>query len=242
MIDTSTAIVRLEKAERLLVGLDFDGVLAEIVERPDDATPVTGVPEVLLALVASPGVRVAAVSGRRRADLAARLSPPVGVMLIGEHGADSGIEEFDLPDGYEEVRVVLQGVADGFDGAWVEEKRTGLTIHGRMLSEPDAAELTRRAETALEPLVPGRFERGNRIVDVRMTGVTKGDAVSALRLRSETVLFIGDDTTDESVFKVLGAGDIGVKVGPGPTAADCRLPNPAAVVGFLAELVVSRAR
>lgn len=242
MMDAAAAIARLGAADSLLVGVDFDGVLAELVGRPEDARPVPGVPEVLQALVASPGVRVAAVSGRRRADLAARLDPPSGVILIGEHGADPGIEELDIPDGYHDVRLALEAVAEGFDGAWVEEKRTGLTIHGRALSEADAADLTRRAEIALESLVPGRYERGNRIVDVRLTGVTKGAAVSALRSDDEVVLYVGDDTTDESVFEVLVAGDVGVKVGPGSTAADCRLPNPAAVVGFLTELVGTRAR
>lgn len=242
MMDIEVALDRLSRAGSLLVGLDFDGVLAEIVARPEDATPVAGVIPVLTRLVELDGVRVAAVSGRRRDDLADRLTPPAGVLLIGEHGADAGDQELPDPAGYEDVRAALESVAGRYDGAWVEEKKTGLTIHGRALEAGDALRMAEDAERALEPLVPGRFERGNRVVDVRLTGSTKGAAVLALREQGEIVVFVGDDTTDETVFAVLGAHDVGVKVGPGETAASFRLPDPTAVVTFLEDLVAARSR
>ncbi|MEX2424020.1 MAG: trehalose-phosphatase [Acidimicrobiia bacterium] len=236
------ALDRLSRTGRLLVGLDFDGVLAEIVARPQDAAPVPGVISVLTRLVDLDGVRVAAVSGRMRDDLAERLAPPAGVLLIGEHGADAGDAELPSPAGYEVVRAALEDVAARYDGAWVEPKRTGLTIHGRVLEADVALRMAEDAERALEPLVPGRFERGNRIVDVRLTGSTKGAAVLALREPEEVVVFVGDDTTDETVFAVLGTHDVGIKVGPGETAASCRLADPRAVVTFLEDLVAARSR
>lgn len=242
MIDPVDALARLVEADALLIGLDFDGVLAEIVDRPEDATPVAGVADVLVDLVALPAVRVAAVSGRRRDDLAERLSPPPGVVLVGEHGADLGHSELAIPPDYDGVKSALKSVAARFDGAWVEEKLTGLTLHGRALEPGPAERLAAEAERVLAAIVPGRFERGNRVVDVRLTGSTKGAAMLALRSAGETVLFIGDDTTDETVFAVLGAHDVGVKVGPGETAAICRLAHPVAVVQFLRDLVQMRPR
>lgn len=242
MIGAGEALTRLAAADALLVGLDFDGVLAEIVDRPEHATPVAGASEVLTALVRLADVRVAAISGRRRADLAERLRPPAAVLLVGEHGADHGEGELALPSGYAAVKAVLEDVADRFADAWVEEKRTGLTLHGRALSPTDAERAAAAAEAALEPLVPGRYERGNRVVDVRLTGATKGGAVLALRRPGESVLYIGDDVTDETVFAVLGTHDVGVKVGPGDTAASCRVAGPDEVVQFLLELVAARSR
>jgi trehalose 6-phosphate phosphatase len=242
MIGKDEAIERLARSEAVLVGLDFDGVLSEIVARPEDAEPVQGVGEVLADLVAANGIRVAAVSGRRRIDLAERLRPPSEVILVGEHGADHGHHTLETPDRYEDVRVALEAVAERFDGAWVEEKRTGLTIHGRALSESDAFDMATEAEAALSPIIPGLFERGNRVVDVRLTGSTKGQAIEALRAADEVVLFIGDDTTDETVFSSLGPKDVGVKVGEGPTAAICRLADPDAVVRFLQDLIIARSR
>lgn len=229
-------------APQLLVGLDFDGVLAPIVPRPEDAAPVEGVAEVLEDLVGLPDVRVAAVSGRRRDDLIDLLQPPSEVIVIGEHGADTGGEDGPRPPGYDDVRDLLEAVASDFDGAWVEEKKTGLTLHSRALPPEVAEEVNRRATEALDRIVPGMHAIGHRVVDVRLTGVTKGDAVSGLRQPGETVIYIGDDTTDESVFVTLGAGDLGVKVGPGDTAASTRLPDPDSVVAFLRDLVFARRR
>ena len=233
----------LDQAPRLLVGLDFDGVLAPIAPRPEDAVPVAGVAKVLSDLVGLPGVRVAAVSGRGRDDLLARLRPPPGVIVIGEHGADTGDGgDRPHPAHYDEVRDLLAAIATDYDGAWVEEKKTGLTLHTRALAPDAADEVARRATQVLDHVVPGAHAPGHRVVDVRLTGVSKGDAVSAMRQAGESVLYIGDDTTDESVFVTLGDGDLGVKVGPGETAASARLPDPEAVVAFLRDLVAARRR
>jgi trehalose 6-phosphate phosphatase len=236
------ALQRAAAADALFVGLDFDGVLSEIVAHPDDAIPVPGVAGVLQELVDLPGVRVAAMSGRRRDDLAERLDPPAGVLLVGEHGADSGEGELPSPATYEEVMAVLEDVAAEFPGAWVEQKRTGLTLHGRALTGDDATALAEAAVARLESLVPGSFDRGNRVVDVRLTGATKGGAILALRAPGESVLYIGDDTTDETVFTILGSHDVGIKVGDGDTAASSRLADPRAVVVFLGDLVTARRR
>ncbi|MDX1449900.1 MAG: trehalose-phosphatase, partial [Acidimicrobiia bacterium] len=209
------ALERFAANPEVLVGLDFDGVLAEIVPQPEQASPVDGVAEVLEALVGLDGVRVAAVSGRRRDDLAQRLRPPAGVILIGEHGADDGVRIDDRPPHYDEVLELLTRLAAEHEGAWVEQKQTGMTLHCRALAPETAAELTRQASAELDLLVPGTHAPGHRVVDVRLTGVTKGDAINRLRQPGEAVLYIGDDTTDESVFEILHGGDLGVKVGPG---------------------------
>jgi len=59
----------------------------------------------------------------------------------------------------------------------------------------------------------------------------KGAAIAGLRLGwgADAVVFFGDDTTDEDVFATLGEGDVGVKVGDGPTLAGYRVSDPAEV-------------
>ena len=45
---------------------------------------------------------------------------------------------------------------------------------------------------------------------------------------------LGDDTTDEdAIVAALALGGLGVKVGPGPSAARLRAPDPAAVRAWL---------
>jgi trehalose-phosphatase len=61
------------------------------------------------------------------------------------------------------------------------------------------------------------------------------------RLRDEfgaaAVFYIGDDVPDEDAFaRLVGPDDVGVKVGPGDTAAAFRLADPAAVRALLTHL------
>ena len=53
------------------------------------------------------------------------------------------------------------------------------------------------------------------------------------------MIYIGDDTTDETVFDVLGPDDVGVKVGPGPTAAAYRVDDVSGVVEVLRALALA---
>ncbi len=86
----------------------------------------------------------------------------------------------------------------------------------------------------------GRARRGTHPVP------RHGDGKALEWLRELTaasaVLFIGDDVTDEDGFRVLEAGDVGIKVGTGETAAQFRISDPAEVSELLAELVTVRKR
>jgi trehalose-6-phosphatase len=50
----------------------------------------------------------------------------------------------------------------------------------------------------------------------------KGQAALKLRrrYRARNIFYVGDDATDETVFRVLGRSDVGVHVGRGPSQAD----------------------
>ena len=55
------------------------------------------------------------------------------------------------------------------------------------------------------------------------------------------MVFLGDDVTDEKAFARLRDGDVGVKVGPGPSAAQYRVGSPEDVAEALAYLAARRA-
>jgi trehalose 6-phosphate phosphatase len=73
---------------------------------------------------------------------------------------------------------------------------------------------------------------------VAVTDADKGSAVRRLatEIGAQGVLYLGDDVTDEDVFRVLGADDVGIKVGAGETAAAHRVPDPPAVRALLEQL------
>ena len=74
-----------------------------------------------------------------------------------------------------------------------------------------------------------------------MVTADKGSALQGLRARTgaAAVLYAGDDVTDEDAFAVLdaGAGDVGVKVGPGPTVAAGWVGSPEDVTALLRRLL-----
>ncbi|WP_378147382.1 trehalose-phosphatase [Cnuibacter sp. UC19_7] len=247
--DLDQAIERLATTEHLLVALDFDGTLSPIVERPEEARALPEADEALRALVAAPDTTVVLVSGRSMASLEHVTGSPEHVRLVGSHGVevkdDDGVH-VEL-DGDERARRdalhgVLESAVAGHAGVWVEEKPAGFAVHTRRAAA-DVADAARRAARAAAEDLDGLTEReGKGVIEFSVKSTSKGDSLRMLRERTgaTAVLFAGDDVTDEDGFAALGEGDVGLKVGPGDTAASHRLDDPAGVAGLLARLAARR--
>ena len=242
------ALAAFATRARVLVALDFDGVLAPIVERPELARALPASARAVAALAQADGVTVALVSGRSLADLRAVADPPPSAVLVASHGAevDGAPTELD-----EAQRSLLAQVVEGLgavvaahEGTALERKPAGAVLHTRSASPDVAAAATAAALTGPATLPGVRALRGKQVVELSVVTADKGSAVSALRERlgSEAVLFAGDDTTDEFAFAVLddAAGDVGVKVGDGETGARHRVADPEAVAGLLEQLAALR--
>lgn len=228
---------------RVLVALDFDGVLAPIVESPGDARALPASAAALSALSRLTRAEVALVSGRAMTDLRAVASPPAGVLLVASHGAESDAVTTDLDDDAEarlaDVLTGLEQVTATHPGTAVERKPTGAVLHTRRASRETAAAAGEavRGRVAAWPGVHAM--EGKEVLELSVVRTDKGTAVTALRERLgvDAVLYAGDDTTDETVFAVLAAGDVGIKVGDGETAARHRVADPAAVSAVLEHLI-----
>jgi trehalose 6-phosphate phosphatase len=228
-------------ASRLLLAFDYDGVLAPLGTAPDGRAmrPAT---RRLLGEVAR-RYPVAVISGRAYRDLD-RLVPTTGVIRVGNHGFELGrptaVPRAVLAQvaGWErEIRRRLAGMA----GWYLEQKRSTLSIHygiGRNW---------RRAERAVHEvgaaLEGARLVPGKKVLNVLPAAFPhKGDAVRRIlrRLRLDTALFLGDDVTDEDVFLVGPPQVVGVRVGPGRSAARFRLSGQASVDELLGRLLALR--
>jgi len=228
-------------AGRLLVAFDYDGVLAPLVTAPDGRAmrPAT---RRLLRDVAR-RYPVAVVSGRAFRDLA-RLVPGRGIIRVGNHG-------FELGRAIPVPRRVLSQVAEweaevtrrleGVPGWHVEHKRSTLSIHYGMGKDWRRVE---RAVRAVGRFLPGaRLLPGKKVLNVIPASFpTKGDAVRRLlsRLRLDVALFLGDDLTDEDVFRVGEPMVVGVRVGVGASLARWRLRSQEDVDRVLERLRVLR--
>jgi trehalose 6-phosphate phosphatase len=230
-VSLEAAIDRIASRGGFILGIDFDGTLAPIVDHPDLATPDERALEVLGSLATRDGVEVAVVTGRALDDLRDRLGHLAGATLVGEHGNDVGDDTLDDPL-IAEATDMIRALSEEAGGVAVESKPKSVTFHYRNL-EDDVAEgyLSRIRDWA------GRHHElsvmeGKKVIELSTSTRTKGDAMAELA-GDRPVIYIGDDTTDETVFEMLGTDDIGVKVGDGPTSARFRVKDVAEVVAIL---------
>ncbi|GAB2695012.1 trehalose-phosphatase [Thalassiella azotivora] len=220
------------RGRSVLVALDFDGVLAPIVEDRDAATPLPEASAALRRLVRADGSHLALVSGRALEDLRLRAGPPEGALLVASHGAEVEGAPTDLDDAererLERVMTAVRDVVDDHPGTDLETKPAGAVLHTRQADRDVAAAATRAVLDGPATLDGVHAMQGKEVVELSVVDTDKGRAVTSLReqLGVDAVVYIGDDVTDETVFRVLGEGDVGVKVGDGDTAAGWRLPDP----------------
>ncbi|TCK19999.1 trehalose-phosphatase [Pseudonocardia endophytica] len=244
--DLDAALDRIARVPRLLVALDFDGVLAPLVDDPSASRPLPESADAVRALAAADGVDVVMLSGRGRDDLAAvsGFGPPV--RLVGSHGAEYDSElgaalgrgsllTSEQTAARETLIEELRTLVDDAPGARLELKPGGAAVHVRGVDDGVGTALLDRVRGG-----PARRDgvdatEGKDVIDLAVLETSKGSAVDALRrhLGVDAVLFAGDDVTDETAFRVLGADDVGIKVGDGDTAARFRVASPEDLAGVL---------
>lgn len=222
--------------------LDFDGTLVDIAPRPDLVVVTPELLSSLAALQARLDGRLAIVSGRPVAELDRLLAPLVlpaaGVHGMERRGFDGVLRQLPAPD-FSTVRTQAHALAARHPGLWVEEKHGALALHYRQAPELQALCVETMADAVRSSLGLLLME-GKMIVEIKAAGVSKGTAVRDFLAEApflgHRALFIGDDTTDEAGFDhVERVGGIGLKVGPGPTVASCRIASSQAVRDALAQ-------
>lgn len=231
-------------APLLLVACDFDGTLAPIVNVPGDARMDARCRDALNALGKLRRTRVALVSGRSLAwlnDAAGLARTP---MLFGSHGAECS--DVRAPGRDAELVHKLHLRLSGFEPRWpgveVEEKPFGAAVHFRR-ADPSVGDEVRRAVRAIASEFPSlTVKAGSMVVELTTSDAHKGDALRAAKRISGAshAVFFGDDVTDEDAFAGMAEVDLGVKVGPGTTAADARVPGIAQVADALETLYAAR--
>ncbi|AXL11952.1 trehalose-phosphatase [Microbacterium foliorum] len=249
------AITAIAATPRLVVALDFDGTASPLVPDPMAARALPEVATQVARLAAMPDTVVAYVSGRSMHDLReiTEHTDDSPIALAGSHGAQywfPGTGEADAtgPDtaegDREELWAAARPIIDRHEGAEFEPKTFGMGVHTRTAT----AEVEKEVFAEIDALVAGRFPHwrrraGHRVLEFSSRSEGKDAAMTALREQFDAtgILFAGDDVTDEDAMRVLTDGDLGVRVGPGDSAAVLRVGNPQEMARLLEALADERA-
>jgi len=236
--DTASAVFTGLDPASVAFLFDVDGTLIDIGPSPFEVVVSNDLKDALARLAALTGGALALVSGRPIRDLDT-LFAPLQLPAVGGHGAETRLAPgaavsrvADLP---EALRLHLIGAVSLGAGLDYEDKGYSVALHYR--KAPKQAEPLRRHIAAARAAFPGVATEllvGKAMFEVKHPGVNKGDAVRALMVQAPFAgripVFLGDDVTDESVFKALPAiGGKGFAVGRHFENVSGIFPSPHAV-------------
>jgi trehalose-phosphatase len=235
----------------IAVFLDYDGTLTPIVSRPHLAKMSDNMRAVVRELSGKHTVSI--VSGRPRAELEALVAIK-GIHYAGSHGMDiSGPGATMMhPQAQELIPLIDQLAAraandlSDMDGIMIEEKKFSLAIHYRLM---DVDRYFTHLQAYVQDIVTKnkgmRLMHGKKVFEILPDiNWNKGNAVNwmmrALKKKwnDTSVLYIGDDTTDEDAFRVVRTRGTGVLVADTsvPSAAAFRIPSPDEVYNLLKKI------
>ena len=240
----------LAQRPRLALLLDYDGTLTPIVAKPEAARLSNAARLALQAATRAPGIDITIVSGRALEDVRERVGLP-NVTCIGNHGFEiEGPALHFRHEAADRIHAAMEAAGDALrnlaiPGTQVELKGPTLSLHYRGVDESLRDDVVQRVRALLRRrrlnVVEGKLVlEGRPAVDWH-----KGHAVLWLlgqRYGNDwpshvRALFIGDDTTDEDVFRSLRGIGRSICVGsfvPQPAAqADYRLPDPDSVIALI---------
>lgn len=245
-----------------VLGFDFDGTLAPIVDDPEAARAHPRAAATLARLAPLVGSLVI-VTGRPAATAVeyGGFEGIDGLVVLGQYGLErweSGTMSVpEPPPGIAEARAKLPDVlaaAGAPDGTFVEDKGQALAVHTRRTAEPEVAlERLRGIMNALAERTGLVVEPGRLVLELRPPGMDKGIAFRSF-IDSlgdgppSAVLFAGDDLGDLTAFDAIDAlraeGIPGLKLCSGSTEvttlaerADLVVDGPQGIVEFLENLL-----
>jgi len=229
-VSSFLAKIRHDNEIRLL--LDYDGTLVPLARSPELAVPDRELLDLLERLATSRGIEVDIVSGRPR-DSLARWFGHLPIGLWAEHGfwrRRAPGEDWDasvpLPAGWmDRVRPILEQFVDSTPGAHLELKTASMAWHYRAAARDFGSRQAHELRLLLGDLLsnqPVEVLEGKKVIEVRLRGVSKAMVVQRIQPEvGDRALFvaIGDDQTDDELFRALPPSAISIGVGHLPTAA-----------------------
>ena len=231
-----------------LIFLDYDGTLIPFQGDPKEARPDKELKDLISKLSQLNNARIVIISGRDKETLTEWFSD-YKVDIIAEHGVwlrEAGKKWGTVTaledDWKKDIKEVLEDYVNRTPGSFVEEKDYSLVWHYRKV-ETGLGELrTRELNSHLNYLAKNKnlqVLEGDKVVEIKSSEVNKGRAALSWlsKFKSEFVLAVGDDWTDEDTFMVMPSDAYTIKVGSTQSAAKFSIESYKEVRGLLKMLI-----
>lgn len=241
-------ISRCRSAKKSLLLLDYDGTLIPFTDNPEAAVPPKEVIELLKDLSNNPRNEVVVISGRNK-EVLDRWFGSLDISLVAEHGVlvKPRGEEWNFlrpltTDWKTTVMSILKDYADRLPGSYIEEKQFSLVWHYRK-AESEFASL--RVDELFDSLskftsnADVQIYKGNKIIEVKNAGANKGIAATSFvnKLEPDFILALGDDYTDEDMFRLLPKEAYTIRIGVAQSYARYNVRNSSDALRLLDKLV-----
>ena len=241
-------VADFNKAHKRCILLDYDGTLAPYQKLPSMAAPSEDLIQLLKQLTQNPSNEIVIISGRDINTLEKWLGK-LPLNMIAEHGACAKYRGEDWKEQVaintewkEQIRPLMQLFVDRCAGSFIEEKKSTLAWHYRNTNQELGFMRSRELRNALLQLTANtalQVVDGNKVLEVRMVGVDKGMAAVNMisGFEPDFVLCIGDDVTDEDMFRAMRDKGYTIKIGRANTSAQYTILSQKDVFPFLQRFV-----
>ena len=204
---------------------DYDGTLVPLASTPEKAVPGHDLLKLLEEISNIPGTDIFIISGRDKEFLEKWFGSLRELNFVAEHGIWKKEKQYNWElmnnisvDWMSTILPILELYSDRVPGSFVEEKEYSLAWHFRKADVESGPVYAQNLIDSLQNLT-ARMElqilRGNKVIEIKNSALNKGTALNYYLRKNDYdfVLVIGDDVTDDDMFKVQYEPSYSVKVG-----------------------------
>lgn len=245
--DTKKILKDFQRSQNRLIMLDYDGTLVDFRSLPYTAVPDKDLIDILEKL--SKRANLVILSGRKL-DFLEKYFGSMDISLSAEHGAfikEKGgvwnVMSHSDVNWKTELLTIFKHYSNRLPGSYIEEKIFSISFHYRNC-DPEMSDI--RVKEFMDELINYtsnlnlQILNGNKVFEIRNYEVNKATAAAHFIAKDsfDFIIFIGDDWTDEDVFKLLkDKNAYTIKIGLSSSAAKRNILNISKVRKLLKVLI-----
>lgn len=233
-LDDNTLKIIIDKYNRTqkrLFMIDYDGTLTPITKAPEMALLDEKPKAFLKSIISDQRNTVAIISGRESQFIEEQFMG-MDLILVAEHGylikypGEEWTKSIEINLSWKQkILPILNDYVDRCNGSMIEEKDASLAWHFRNADEDIVSVRINELKDDLVEILKNESKlqmiEGEKVLEIKSILYNKSTAATAIinKDKYEFMLAIGDDTTDEDLFKVVPKYGFTIKIGRKPSRA-----------------------